>query len=271
MRGLKVDPTHASVPDRNWEKYDSTAMVTYTHSGDPSSLFFIKSERQEIGTTWMSPTPFTNGSMRFAWYLWTSKGLFVVKAYNEENVRHIQEGLGITLGEAINKDVRTYAAAQHYASMLAKELADTKYDIWNWNVRFVEPCAFRLGGTWYFGERFLEGNFLKWNTNTGENNLTPEAQRAWLDCVAGFFSHYTYAASKGKLMVVDIQGMTNTNPPSVTFTDPQIHTRAFRRGRDGRKEDALYKRFSVGNLGKTGMKRFFANHKCNGMCQKFKL
>lgn len=272
MRKFKVDPTQGRVVDRSWTKYTKTSMMTFSFTGQPWGDDFELHQhgRDIVGPCWMAPAPFANGSMRFAWYLQTAKGLYVVKAYNEENVRHIQEGLGISLTDAILKDAATYLVARHLAGLYYQALPCAK-SFWNWRFDFAEPFAFLLGGTWYFGERFLPGDFLKWNTNTGENNESPEAAHSHLDSVAGFFSHYTYAVSKGRIMVVDIQGFTTKNPPSITFTDPQIHTRSFGSTTDDRKRDVLYQRFSVGNLGKTGMMRFFANHTCNEVCQIFDL
>ena len=61
------------------------------------------------------------------------------------------------------------------------------------------------------------------------------------------FSHWTYAYTRGALMVVDIQGVGDT------YTDPQIHT-------------WNSKAFTKGNLGASGQERFFATHQCNAVC-----
>jgi len=53
--------------------------------------------------------------MRFAYYLHTDKGLFVVKKYNQESKKHIEERLEISLHQAAMRDVQTHLVAQHYA------------------------------------------------------------------------------------------------------------------------------------------------------------
>ena len=61
-------------------------------------------------------------------------------------------------------------------------------------------------------EHFIEGDYMKYNSNSGFINnefcrKTPQA-----------FSHFTFERSGHELMVVDIQGVGDL------YTDPQIHT-----------------------------------------------
>lgn len=86
-----------------------------------------------------------------------------------------------------------------------------------------------------------------------------------MDRVAATFSHFTYAASKGKLMIVDIQGWDVDG--KVIFTDPQIHTRSFKGTSAHRNGDALFRRYSVANFGKSGMCRFLLSHECTDTCR----
>eukprot|EP01006_Ploeotia_vitrea_P029790 TRINITY_DN62260_c0_g1_i1.p1 TRINITY_DN62260_c0_g1~~TRINITY_DN62260_c0_g1_i1.p1 ORF type:complete len:488 (+),score=61.49 TRINITY_DN62260_c0_g1_i1:46-1509(+) len=90
-------------------------------------------------------------------------------------------------------------------------------------------------------EPFLPGKYKKYNNNYGyvsmDDRNTPQA-----------FSHFTYEYSRGKLMVVDIQGVDDW------YTDPQIHTS------DGRG-------YGKGNWGKEGIDKFFETHYCNTICR----
>lgn len=98
-------------------------------------------------------------------------------------------------------------------------------------------------------------------------SLHPE--RAWADSTrrlpsrSGFveehhrstpqaFSHYTFQASGGQLMVVDIQGVGDL------YTDPQFHTLS---GAE----------FGEGNLGPRGMALFFRGHECDSLCETLRL
>ena len=77
---------------------------------------------------------------------------------------------------------------------------------------FVVEFPSRDGSPLYACERFVPGEYLKHNTNAGwveaeHHRNTPQV-----------FSHYTFAASCGRAMIVDIQGVDDL------YTDPQFHT-----------------------------------------------
>jgi hypothetical protein len=65
----------------------------------------------------------------------------------------------------------------------------------------------------YHIENFIEGNYVKYNSNSGYV-LGDDAQRHTPQA----FSHFTFERSGHELMVVDIQGVGDL------YTDPQIHT-----------------------------------------------
>eukprot|EP00438_Fugacium_kawagutii_P027900 Skav231446 [mRNA] locus=scaffold1847:361475:366896:- [translate_table: standard] len=71
------------------------------------------------------------------------------------------------------------------------------------------------------GERFLPGVFRKYNGNNGYVNPdVPDFE------VAQAFSHFTFQASRGKLMVLDLQGVhldkAQRRKPHLILTDPQV-------------------------------------------------
>eukprot|EP00794_Sanderia_malayensis_P009178 gene9178-10152_t len=75
------------------------------------------------------------------------------------------------------------------------------------------------------------------------------------------FSHFSFCSSKGKLIIVDIQGWTSEDESGATFlTDPQIHTRD-------------KKGFGTANRGLEGFRLFFVSQhsKCNEICKALKL
>ncbi|XP_038062561.1 eukaryotic elongation factor 2 kinase-like [Patiria miniata] len=96
-------------------------------------------------------------------------------------------------------------------------------------------------------ERYLEGDYVKFTSNTGfvdpENGALPAA-----------FSHFTYHASEGEILVSDLQGvMSDTR---YTFTDPAVLS--------GGTELGVY---GPTDLGKFGIIRFFKSHSCNELCK----
>ncbi|EKX37645.1 hypothetical protein GUITHDRAFT_144911, partial [Guillardia theta CCMP2712] len=109
---------------------------------------------------------------------------------------------------------------------------------------FVLEMATGDGGKQLFtAEKFVQGDYQKHSSNSGfvqevHHRMTPHA-----------FSHFSYVHSKGRLMIVDIQGVGDL------WTDPQIHS----------VEDEHA--FGVGNLGLTGIAKFFRTYHYNPLCE----
>jgi PBP1b-binding outer membrane lipoprotein LpoB len=103
-------------------------------------------------------------------------------------------------------------------------------------------------------EGVLEGDFVKWcNNGKYHKGADDPAFSATLEA----FPHWTYQATKGYLMVTDIQGIP-THTGDFILTDPAIHCVA-------------EERFGSTNIGQTGMNNFFVDHKCTPICTALKL
>ncbi|KAK3386700.1 hypothetical protein B0H63DRAFT_391816 [Podospora didyma] len=98
-------------------------------------------------------------------------------------------------------------------------------------------------------EPFLEGKYVKYNSNSGFVSQDPSLQN--FNETAQAFSHFTFERSKGEFLVVDLQGSATNG----LLTDPAIQTR-----------DPNRFKLSSTNLGGAGIKFFFATHKCNRVC-----
>eukprot|EP00854_Cymbomonas_tetramitiformis_P004921 gene4921-6003_t len=240
---------------RSWEVCENTSLTAgFTCSGDPLNDHFEavpKYVNIDIGKTHMSNQPFAQGGMRHAYYLYapgvaavyydhdsvaSSKGFvpspwFVVKPYRQETLAHIENALHITADQAVDREIRTYKAASYFAALFNKKVAASGMLPRGCGIQFLEPLVFNFNGEVFFGEQFIEGNdFVKWNDNAGVLNLSLDATRQRINEIVAAFSHFTYARSKGTLMVVDVQGWyrpgnttchVRDESTSFIFTDPQ--------------------------------------------------
>lgn len=99
-------------------------------------------------------------------------------------------------------------------------------------------------------ETYIDGKYEKFNSNAGFVAESPLALEF------GAFSHWTYAKTDGKIMVVDLQGVNTSR--GIILTDPAVHALNLHR-------------FGNTNLGADGFDKFFLTHKCGSRCQELGL
>lgn len=117
-------------------------------------------------------------------------------------------------------------------------------------VEFIQRPVDHTGGhPIMIMEPRLEGPYKKHSNNFGyvdkEDRNTPQA-----------FSHFTFQYTNGKMIVVDIQGVKDN------YTDPQIHSNI---------PESAPPIWGQGDMGDTGVYKFFESHRCNALCQFFGL
>ena len=75
------------------------------------------------------------------------------------------------------------------------------------------------------------------------------------DEIAHAFTHWTYQATEGRLMVTDVQGV-RVGKAAIKLTDPQIHC----------VHPELFTH-ETSSFGRVGMLKFFQNHQCGDTCK----
>jgi len=99
-------------------------------------------------------------------------------------------------------------------------------------------------------EPLILGTFTKWNSNAGYTNAEDPQE------LPQAFSHWSFHASEGRILIADIQGVQTDNR-NFQLTDPQIHCA---------KPTNLFVE-DVTDLSLTGMRLFFKTHKCGELCK----
>lgn len=111
-------------------------------------------------------------------------------------------------------------------------------------MNFVDDRQVFVKGEWVLVEKFIEGQWEKFNSNSGwVGNALTSVQS---------FCHWTYHYSNGSYLFCDAQGVRNS--VGYYLTDPCIMS--------------VTQEYGITDLGRDGIINWFTRHKCNQFCQK---
>jgi len=142
-------------------------------------------------------------------------------------------------------DVEVQRLSQHYATVFNSRRPSGAPSL-----VYEDLLLLKTSHGYCVAERYLEGNFTKWNGNNGYVNtdFTCDAAHA--------FSHFTFELRHETNMVLDIQGVQDG--AILRLSDPAVQSKAS-------------SEFGSANLSVKGMENFFSSHKCNSMCRQMGL
>jgi len=237
----------------------SKAINLIKDRGDPWEKFHLDQMKSEKGKrhrynpltqVWvvdecilkMDTKPFAHGAMRECFRMKKLSNFSMSNDWARDSNNFVAKSYmdGTTPRETYFEDVKLQMDAKLWGEEYNRHNPPKKVDIFAMGV--VELVE-RPGAPLYHIEHYIEGDYVKYNSNSGfveeksgHCRQTPQA-----------FSHFTFERSGHEVMVVDIQGVGDL------YTDPQIHT-------------ARGDEYGDGNLGTRGMALFFHSHHCNQIC-----
>lgn len=175
---------------------------------------------------------------------------WVVKRYLDKALQDI-EATGQTPEEHTRKVVQGHTLAMNFARQLQERVTQEHLDV-EYGPVFEYRKIF-MGKTdideFVTVEEYIEGDFIKYINNNGELCGEDSEIRKKAESLA----HFSYEKSKGRLMLLDIQGSDHT------LYDPEFASRQM-------MDDAGNVQFCTGNLSMAAIDNFFSNHSCNMFC-----
>ena len=217
---------------------------------DFNNLNLMKMKTEVVSKKWnsfVSKKRVLEGNLRNIYLMMTKK-------HEDRFVIKLPKNGSYLLIEELMADWKNYAVSQYMAKEFTKELSSKGITL-NKNIKFLnfvilESEDYFKGSKFFACEEFMDGIFIKYNSNLGWV-FKPKDKHFELNDLIQAFSHFSFHFSKGKIVIVDIQGVKNQ------MTDPAIQS--------------LEQAFGSTDLGRYGIYKFLRRHHCTKICKKLGL
>jgi len=191
---------------------------------------------------------------------------YVVKRFKPETLKSMNEinhhiDKVETIESMARKAIQTHMLAKNFALQMASVVEETCKSEFGDVFKYEDAFFGIIQGQNEFVmvEKFIPGVFKKYINNNGESI---EGGHEELIEKAECLSHFSYQKSKGKLLLVDIQGS------DFDLYDPEFATAG---GALDNEEDQRQLMFCMGNLSTQAVNKFLSSHLCNQFCRLVKL
>ncbi|PFX34098.1 Transient receptor potential cation channel subfamily M member 6 [Stylophora pistillata] len=175
---------------------------------------------------------------------------WVVKQYQEEAAKTINDDLSMSLGDHTRKQVQMSAVVRHLTKRFAKSVPPE----FGGTFEYVKVFFALFKKQPVTIEEFVQGEFHKYVNNNGFHIPSPSVEFDEIYEKAQCLVNYSYQISEKKVMLLDIQGS------SFKLYDPDIATT------DLLVNDSKEVNFYAGNLSCIAIDEFKSKHTCNKYC-----
>ena len=203
--------------------------------------------------------PFASGGFREAFKATSDTPGFsgvtwVIKKYLKGTLEDIIK-TNQTVESHTRKAVQMHHLARNFTSQLKEKVEKETLTEFGTSFHYKKVFLGKMSdGDYVTIEEFIDGVFVKYINNNGDICTEDDVLCDKAQC----FAHFTYEKSKGKLMVLDVQGA------GLNLYDPEIASAEL-------TDDDGSLRFCNGNLADGAIKNFFAKHNCNFYCRILQL
>lgn len=205
---------------------------------------FFSNWEETIPASIFHPEPFSEGSCRYAYHALYTK-FHSTQPHGKKAIVKKLKNFTCWKREEWDHEVKLATKAKELTeNWNSLGIVNRKYETLVPEIAKVsKTCSNFSAGEWLSVEPYIEGAYVKWNSNSGwfrEYELSIHS-----------FCHWTYHYSGGTLLFCDAQGVRGDD--KYFITDPAICS-------------LVKGQYGMTDLGEAGISQWFKGHKCNTFC-----